>query len=165
MLAEKAGINLFPLSSLLNRYRKIFNSKIQTWANVDPRKGDVYSQVDRAIDQGVDYIYIMGAALDQLVREENFDLIAKSIDYIKQKGYPAGLGAHAVQALMACDKAGIEPDFYYKTMHHDRYWSAIPKENRTYPTIWKNISKDHNQFHDNMWCLFPEETAEFVQNA
>jgi hypothetical protein len=129
---------------------------------VDPRKGDVQSQVNMAIDQGVDYIFIMGAAVDQMVREKSFDLIAESIDYIKRQGYPAGLGAHSVEAFYACREAGIDPDFYYKTMHHDKYWSAHPRENRI-PLMWKTFSENHDEFNDNMWCLFPERTVEFVR--
>lgn len=165
LLAEQAGINLFYLSPLLNTYRQTYKTNIQTWTNVDPRGGNVKTLIDRAVDQGVDYIFVMGAAVDQLVREEKFDMIAESIDYIRQQGRPAGLGAHAVQAMMACDREGIEPDFYYKTMHHDRYWSAIPKHNRIYPMNWKEMSDDHDKFNDNMWCWFPEETIEFVRNA
>lgn len=165
MLAEQAGINLFFLTPLLNRYKKIFGSNSQTWVNVVPTKTDIYSQVDRAIDQGVDYIFIQGAACDRRVHDGEIDVVAKCVDYIKRQGYPAGLGAHTIQPLLACVEAGIEPDFYYKTMHHDRYWSAHPKENR-HPFLWSsNISEDHNEFHDNMWCLFPEETIAFVQKA
>jgi len=164
MLAEQAGINLFYITPVLNTYRKIFGTNIQTWINIDPRKGDVNSQVDKAIDQGADYIFIMGAAVDNLVLDGNFELIAKSIDYIKHHGIPAGLGAHSVQALYACEEAGIDPDFYYKTMHHDQYWSAHPRENRI-PLQWRKFSQNHNEFNDNMWCLFPEKTIEFVQKT
>jgi len=165
ILAEKAGINLFYFTPLLNRYRNIYGSNFQTWVNVVPTKEDAFSQVDRAIDQGVDYILIQGAACDNRVREGDIDVVAKCLNHIKRQGFPAGLGAHSVQALIACDEAGIEPDFYYKTMHHDKYWSAIPRENRYYPLIWRNISEDHNEFHDNMWCLFPEKTIEYVQKT
>lgn len=165
MLAEKAGINLAFLTPLLIRYKKNFNSNLQMWTNVSPTKKDIYSQVDQAIDQGVDYIFILGAQCDRLVYAGETDVIGKCVDYIKQQGYPAGLGAHTIQALLACDEAGIEPDFYYKTMHHDQYWSAHPKENRE-PFLWSsNTNEDHNKFHDNMWCPFPEKTNEFIQKA
>jgi len=165
MLAEQAGINLFFHTPLLDRYKKIFGNRIQTWINVSPTTKDIYSQVDQAIDKGVDYIFIQGAACDRRVHDGEIDVVLKCVEYIKQKGYPAGLGAHTIQALIACVEAGAEPDFYYKTMHHDRYWSAHPKENR-HPFLWSsNISEDHDKFHDNMWCLFPEETVEFVQKA
>lgn len=164
MLAEQAGINLFYLTPLLNRYRKIFGTKIQTWGNVVPTKTDIYSGVDKLIDQGADYIFIQGAACDNRVREGDVDVIVKCLDHIKRQGYPAGLGAHSVQAYYACEEAGTDPDFYYKTMHHDKYWSAHPRENRI-PLIWRNISENHNEFHDNMWCLFPEMTIDFVQKT
>jgi len=165
MLAEQAGINLFSYTPLFKTYKKIYGSKVQTWKNVVPTKDDIYSQVDKAIDEGVDYIFIQGAASDNRVREGDIDVLAKCLEYIKKQGYPAGLGAHSVQVLMACDEYGMDPDFYYKTMHHDRYWSAIPKENRYYPLIWRNHSDDHDEFHDNMWCLFPEMTVDYVQKS
>jgi len=165
MLAEKAGINLFSYTPLFETYKKIYGSKVQTWKNVVPTKDDIYSQVDRTIDLGVDYIFIQGAASDNRVREGDIEVLAKCLDYIKKQGYPAGLGAHSVQVLMACDEFGMEPDFYYKTMHHDRYWSAIPEENQYYPLVWRNQSENHGEFHDNMWCLFPEMTVDFVQKS
>lgn len=113
----------------------------------------------------MDYIFIQGATCDKRVYEGETDVIVKCVDYIKSQGFPVGLGAHTIQAMQACVDAGINPDFYYKTMHHDKYWSAHPKENRV-PYLWSaNISEDHNKFHDNMWCLFPDETIEFVSKA
>jgi len=162
LLAEKAGINLFYMSPALEKYIKIYGKNIQTWANVVPEKNDINSQVDKLIDQGIDYILVRGAAVDNRINEGQIDVIVKCIDYIKSQGYPAGLGAHTVQALIACEEAGIDPDFYYKTMHHDRYWSAIPEANRRYPFVSGTFSDDHNEFHDNMWCLFPEKTVEYI---
>jgi hypothetical protein len=94
MLAEKVGINLFFATPLLSRYKKIFGGDFQTWLNVAPSKKDIYSQVDRAIDQGVDYIFIQGAACDRRIYDGEVDVIAKCVDYIRRQGYPAGLGAH-----------------------------------------------------------------------
>jgi uncharacterized membrane protein YphA (DoxX/SURF4 family) len=169
MLAEQAGINLFYATPLLEQYKKLYGGKFQTWRNVSPTKKDIYGVVDKVIDMGVDYIFIQGAACDRRAYEGDTEVVAKCIEYIQRQGYPAGLGAHTIQAMTiakdACLQAGVEPDFYYKTMHHDKYWSAHPKENRK-PFLWSaNISEDHNEFHDNMWCLFPEETIEFVQKV
>lgn len=169
LLAEETGINLFYATPLLEQYKKMYGSKIQTWRNVSPTQKDIYGPVDQAIDMGVDYIFIQGAACDRRAYEGDIEVVAKCIEYIQQQGYPAGLGAHTIQAMnmamISCQHAGVEPDFYYKTMHHDKYWSAHPRENRK-PFLWSaNISEDHNEFHDNMWCLFPEETIEFVQKV
>lgn len=169
MLAEKAGINTITIYvsqfPVINAYKKRFGSNLQTMSEIIPTKKDLYGQVDQVIDSGVDYILIQGAACDHRVRDGEIDVVMKCADYIKRQGYPVGLGAHSIQALIACDEAGIDPDFYFKTMHHDQYWSAHPKVNR-HPFVWgsdENI--DHDQFHDNMWCLFPEKTIDFIQKA
>ena len=52
------------------------------------------------------------------------------IEHIRSQGYTAGLGAHTIDSLMYCEENGIIPDYYMKTMHHDNYWSAHPRENR-----------------------------------
>jgi len=169
MLAENAGINTITIYvtqfPVINAYKKRFGSNLQTMSEIIPTKKDIYGQVDQVIDSGVDHILIQGAACDHRVRDGEIDVVMKCADYIKQQGYPVGLGAHSIQALIACDEAGIEPDFYFKTMHHDQYWSAHPKVNRQ-PFVWgSNENIDHDQFHDNMWCMFPDKTIDFVQKA
>jgi uncharacterized membrane protein YphA (DoxX/SURF4 family) len=169
VLAEKAGINTITIYvtqfPVINAYKKRFGSYLQTMSEIVPTKEDIYGQVNQVIDYGVDYILIQGAACDHRVRDGEIDVVMKCADYIKRQGYPVGLGAHSIQALIACEEAGIVPDYYFKTMHHDHYWSAHPKENRQ-PFTWGHGSDiDHNRFHDNMWCLFPEETIAFVQKA
>ena len=52
-----------------------------------------------------------------------------------------------------------------KTFHHDRYWSAHPRENRIPFSVDGDKSPDHDHFHDNMFCLFPEKTIEFIKNT
>ncbi len=165
LMAEQAGINLFFATPLLKKYKEIYGNRIQTWINLAPTSKNMYTEVDKAIAMGVDYIYIRGAATDTLVANGETDIVVKCIEYIKKQGYPAGLGSHSVYAMKESVEAGADPDFFYKTMHHDKYWSATPKENRE-RYIWSsNISDDHNKFHDNMWCPFPEETVEFIQKV
>ncbi len=59
-------------------------------------------------------------------------------------------------------RAGFEPDYYMKTLHHDNYWSAHPRENRVEGAMIAGNKPDHNQWHDNMFDLFPEKTVEFM---
>ena len=166
-LAEQAGINtvniLHSQLELINKYKRIFGSRLQTMTQVHPTKDNVYEHVDRVIDLGVDLIQIQGNSCDFRVREGEVDVLVKCLDHIKAQGYPAGLGAHSVQALMACDEAGMIPDFFMKTFHHDNYWSAHPRENRIPFSVDGERSTDHDEFHDNMFCLFPEETIEFMK--
>ncbi len=166
-LAEKAGINTINIThtqlALINKYKRIFGSNLQTMSQVHPEKDNIYEHVDKVIDMGIDLIQIQGNCCDWRVRDGEIDVLVKCLDYIKRQGYPAGLGAHSVQALMACDEAGMEPDFYMKTFHHDKYWSAHPVEKRIPFSVDGDRSEDHDEFHDNMFCLFPDETIEFMK--
>ncbi len=159
--------DLIYVSKLFKAYntenKRIFGSNLQTITQVHPKKEDIYSHVDKVIDLGVDFIQIQGNCCDWRVRDNEIDVLVKCIDHIRQQGYPAGLGAHSVQALIACDQAGIEPDFFMKTFHHDNYWSAHPEKNRFPFTVDGKRSGNHDDFHDNMFCLFAEETDEFMK--
>lgn len=171
MLAEKAGINTinigFPTNATMQKYKKITGSKIKVITQVahDKDGKDHYKFINEAIDFGVDIIQIQGNSTDVLVRDGQIDVIDKMLNKIKSQGYTAGLGAHAVEAHIACKEAGIIPDYYMKTMHHDSYWSAHPRENRTSFEVMGGESKDHNKWHENMFCSFPEKTIDFVNNA
>jgi hypothetical protein len=128
-------------------------------------KNDYYDFINQAIDYGVDIVQIQGNQCDFLVRDKKIDVIGKMLDKIRSQKYTAGLGAHSVEALIACEANGIIPDYYMKTMHHDQYWSAHPREFRFPFEVDGTEYLDHNRFHNNMFCLFPERTVEFVNRA
>ena len=183
MLAEQAGINTinigFPSNPLLAKYKKMTGSKIKIISQVGPKldnsalsqvgphtdKKLYYEFIDQAIDMGVDIIQIQGNWCDWLVRDNKIEVIHEMMDHIRQQGYTAGLAAHSVESLIACADQGIIPDYYMKTMHHDQYWSAHPRENRFPFEVDGKEYLDHNRFHNNMFCLFPERTVEFVSKA
>jgi hypothetical protein len=50
-------------------------------------------------------------------------------------------------------------------MHHDNYWSAHPRENRVPFEVDGEKYLDHNRFHDNIFCLYPDRTVEFVNRT
>jgi hypothetical protein len=171
MLAENAGINTinigFPSNPLIAKYKKITGSKLKVISQVAPNmeKNDYYDFINQAIDYGVDIVQIQGNQCDFLVRDKKIDVIGKMLDKIRSQKYTAGLGAHSVEALIACEANGIIPDYYMKTMHHDQYWSAHPREFRFPFEVDGTEYLDHNRFHNNMFCLFPERTVEFVNRA
>jgi uncharacterized membrane protein YphA (DoxX/SURF4 family) len=171
MLAEQAGINTinigFPTNALLAKYKKATGSRIKVVSQVHPdmEKGDYLVNIDKAIDFGVDIIQIQGNQVDWLVRDDRIDVVEKMMDHIRRQGYTAGLASHTVDALIACEEYGIVPDYYMKTMHHDSYWSAHPIENRVPFEVDGEKYLDHNKFHDNCFCLFPDRTVEFVNRA
>jgi hypothetical protein len=113
----------------------------------------------------MDIIQVQGFQSDQFIRDNKVELIGKMIDEIRRQGYVAGLGAHAIESFLICEENGIIPDFYMKTMHHDNYWSAHPRENRTMFETVGTVSPDHNMFHDNLFCPFLDRTIEFVNRV
>ncbi|MBN2814597.1 MAG: DoxX family protein [Bacteroidales bacterium] len=171
MLGEEAGINSinigFPSNELLAKYKKLTGSKLKVITQVAPNmeKNDYYEFINKAIDFGVDIIQVQGNWCDWLVRDGKTEVIGKMLDKIRSQGYTAGLGAHTVDALITCEQEGIVPDYYMQTMHHDHYWSAHPRENRVAFEVDGEKSPDHNRFHDNLFCLFPDRTVEFVNRS
>ncbi|NOR75532.1 MAG: hypothetical protein GQ525_10280 [Draconibacterium sp.] len=171
MLAEKAGINSinigFPTNDTMLKYKKMTGSKIKVISQVAPemKDNDYYVNINKAIDFGVDIIQVQGNWCDWLVRDNKIDVVEKMLDKIRSQGYTAGLASHTVDALIACEEQGIIPDYYMKTMHHDKYWSAHPIENRVAFEVDGKRNLDHNKFHDNLFCLFPDKTTAFVERA
>ena len=108
---------------------------------------------------------MQGYWCDWLTRARKAEVIAEMICHIRKQGYTAGLGAHTVDSLICCEEQGIIPDYYMQTMHHDRYWSAHPRENRVPVEVDGVKNPEHDRFHDNCFCLFPDRTVEFVNRA
>jgi uncharacterized membrane protein YphA (DoxX/SURF4 family) len=171
MLAENAGINSinigFASNPLIAKYKKLTGSKIKVITQVAPNmeKNDYYEFINKAVDFDVDIIQVQGNWCDWLIRDNKMDVIEKMLDKIRSQGYTAGLGSHTIDSLIACEENGIIPDYYMKTMHHDKYWSAHPRENRVPFEVDGDKSLDHNRFHDNLFCLFPDKTVEFVSKT
>jgi hypothetical protein len=171
ILAEKAGVNAinigFPTNVLMSKYKRMTGSKIKVISQVAPNmeKGDYFEQINKAMDLGADILQVQGNWCDWLTRDKKTEVIAMMLEKIRSLGYTAGLGAHTIDSLIYCEEKGIIPDYYMKTMHHDNYWSAHPRENRVPFEVDGNKSLDHNKFHDNLFCLFPDRTAEFVNRS
>ncbi|MCK5134924.1 MAG: DoxX family protein [Bacteroidales bacterium] len=171
MLAEQAGINTinigFSTNALIAKYKKATGSKIKVISQIHPEmdKEDYFVNIDKAIDFGVDIVQIQGNHVDWLVRDNRIDVVEKMLDHIRKQGYVAGLASHTVDALIACEEQGIIPDYYMKTMHHDNYWSAHPIENRVPFEVDGKNHLEHDKFHNNCFCLFPDKTVEFVNRA
>jgi len=171
MLAENAGIDTinigFPSNPLMAKYKKATGSKIKVISQVAPNmeKGDFFEQITQAIDFGADVLQIQGNWCDWLVRDKKIEVIAKMMSHIREKGYTVGLASHSIESLIHCENQGIIPDYYMKTMHHDKYWSAHPRENRVPFEVDGTKNLDHDKWHDNCFCLFPERTVEFVNRV
>ncbi|MBI5693092.1 MAG: twin-arginine translocation signal domain-containing protein [Verrucomicrobia bacterium] len=163
-LAERRGVNTVltnpAADRVLNDYWNLEGGKIQ-WIS-DCASGDMKDSIRRSVDNGAHAIYLQGGICDKLVREGNLALIEEGLKFMRQQKVPCGLGAHSLDTVKACVKAGFDPDFWVKTLHQDNYWSATPvKSRRPFDEI-SGRSGDHDQHHDNMWCTNAKETIEFM---
>jgi uncharacterized membrane protein YphA (DoxX/SURF4 family) len=165
-LAEMAGINATfitnPNFSIFNKYLKLYGGKMQSICQTYLRADDFFGDIDLAIDNGATALYIQGGEGDRYVREGKVDMLGRAIEYIKKKGYLAGIGGHALTVIKTCEDAGIPADFYVKTFHHDKYWSAHPASQRVEFSVDNKKYADHDMIHDNMFDLFSDKTAEYM---
>ena len=166
-LAERAGINTFCADPnempLFAKYRELNSSKMQTLVQVwgHPKPTDLKATVDKAIDYGGSTLYIRGVEGDLFTKNQQIDVLGEALDYIKSQGVQAGIGAHSIEVPIQCEKAGLNPDYYVKTLHSDKYWSATPLKDRVeFSIIDPKLA--HGQWRDNMFDLFPEKTIEFM---
>jgi hypothetical protein len=169
-LYESCGINTIVFRTdeqtlrILDKYRKR-GGKIQWLAQTYP-EGDDYTNIKMAVDAGAVGAFVMGGIADQLVAEKRLEELAGPIEYIRSQGLIAGTAGHAIQVPMACVEDGIECDFFMKTFHHDKYWSAHARENRSeYMHDLQYDLLDRNQFHDNLWCASADEVTGFFRTC
>jgi len=163
LLAEKCGINTLLtnpiLCSLIEEYWKRKIGKIQFISDCFGLQYDKYPEppymmefgpfldkVKRAIDHGACACYLQGETADWFVQHQQLDHIAKTLELIRGNGLPAGIGAHDIGSVKRCIEAGFIPDFWMKTLHHHKYWSA-----------------ENPNRHDSVFCEQPEETMAFMQ--
>ena len=148
-LGERCGLNTIltttTLSRVINRYWKEQGGTIQFISDC-AGAADLISGIKASIDGGAQACYVQGGIGDQLVDEGKTDEIGKAVDFIRQNGLPAGIGAHKIETIQACVEAGLKPDFWVKTLHRNNYWSARTDE----------------EYNDNGWCLKPEETIAYM---
>jgi hypothetical protein len=157
-LCEECGINTAILRlddqviGLLTRYWNERGGKLQWVAQVQIKPDD-FTDLQRAVDNGAVGAFIHGGVSDSFVAEGKVDLLARAVQFLKDRHVIAGIGGHMVEVPVACEKAGVNPDFYMKTLHSDHYWSATPRAERPAGKLPP---------HDNMWCPQPEETVQFM---
>jgi hypothetical protein len=133
---------------VLDRYRKKDGGKIQWIAQAKSKDDDYTSDAKIAIDHGALGVYLQGGVGDDLAKEGRVDKIGKVVDFIQRNQVVAGVAGHNLEVPMACEKAGLKPDFYMKTFNSKRYWSAGPLPR-----------------HDSVWEETPEQTKAFMQEV
>ncbi len=152
-LAETHGINVLNswvadgITHLQHHWKRGGKMKWISQVRVGPN-GE-FDQIKLAADSGAAAIHPTGDTSDALVREGKIDTIAKMLDLIRSKKCVAGVGSHGLASVVACEKGGLNPDFYIKTLHTHDYHTA-PKPDET---------DDLGRF-DNSWCHDPEQVVD-----
>ena len=153
-ICEEMGMNTAILRldehclRIIKKYWNNRGGKLQWIAQVKITTTELISESARAIDNGAVGVYIHGGVADRFVEGRRVDLLGKAVDFIRQNGVIAGIAGHQLEVPMACEKAGIDVDFYMKTLHGHNYWTA-----------------NRQPEHDNIWSRTPEKTIEFMKNV
>jgi len=140
----------------LKRYWKERGGKIQWLAQADSTENDLTGNLKKAIDNGAVGVFIQGGCGDNYAKSDRGDLIEKAISFIKSNGVIAGIGGHSLNVPILVETAGIEVDFYMKTLHSGNYWSA--KRADQHQDVMGNQA-------DNYWSATPAETIEFMKEV
>ena len=169
---EEYGVNTIILKNhnfvqfQLSKYWQEWGGKMQWFADVITTEIDKYEELlVEHLELGASGAYLWGGASDIWYYQKKQDNIVKAFEIMKKYNIPAGIGAHRLEPIQFCEKEGLAPDFYLKTLHHDQYWSAHPKENRRYMEMFEKESDKHGEFHDNFWCDEHEEVVSFMQEV
>ncbi len=168
-LAQACGINTIQIDpsawDVVLKYNRNRTTKIQTMPCISffEDKTKMNDEIKLRIDQGATMLYSHGGRTDShMMSGGKIDVIGQMLDLIKAQGALAGVGSHSLNAPVACEQNKLNVDFYVKTFHTDRYWSATPKDRRKEYDWMEMHSDDHDANNDNMWCNNPEETAAFM---
>lgn len=159
-LCEQCGIDTTAVSArpqeveLLKAYWKE-GGKMKWLAPVYPKKDNFRENIDLAIDSGASAAMIMGNVGDEWARDGEFELMQKTLDYIKSQGLPAGLAGHELNTFKSAEGNGVEADFYMKTLHSKKYWSWQDEQQKEKMVI-------DNYAVDNYWARQPEDTIDFM---
>jgi hypothetical protein len=166
-LAEANGINtVFETGAdHVARLNREFGGHMQfiphIEVNATQTESALIDHIQKQVDTGAVALYVWGVSSDTMMKAGQFDRVARAVELAKLHDLPVGVGSHSLLVPMACEKNKVPCDFYVKTFHKDDYPSATPKELRK-EFIWLEGGKG---WYDNMWCINPEETIEFMKTV
>ena len=172
-LCQACGINTIQIDPRcwdpILKYNENRDDKIQTMVCIPlmADKTKMNDEIKRQVDLGATMLYSHGGTTDShMMNGGGTDVIGQMVELIKAQGVPAGVGGHSLNMPIACEKDNVDPDYYVKTFHLDRYWSATPEEHRKeYDWMRQADAANHHLNYDSMWCNNPEETAAFMETV
>jgi len=173
-MCESCGVNTAILRvdkhtlRIIDKYRKL-GGKIQWIAQCKITRNDIKRDLDLAIDNGAVGAFIHGGVADSFVAKGWMDELGSAVDYIKKNNLVAGIGGHALQVPIACEKTGLGHDFYMKTLNSGNYWTAGPRlieDSNWKPDPTKVVEPElAKSVKDNIWSITPRQTVEFMKSV
>ncbi len=165
-LAEESGINTMVAHSvpwqldLLEKHRKQ-GGKMQwiTFPCTSLQGFDFTAyteEVKQLVDRGCQAMFLWGIQADGLLALNRIDVIAKCVEIYRDCGVIAGVGAHDIGVVRACEENGINVDFYAKTLHHHDYPSA--------PKNPDQLTEPYTE-DPGYWCRDPEGDIKYMQTV
>ena len=169
---EENGINAIVLKIKnfrdlnLSSYWREWGGEMQWIADVITRDINEFERLlVEHLELGATAAYLWGGASDIWYYQKKQDHIIKAFEIMKKYDIVVGIGAHRLEPIKFCEAEGLRPDFYFKTLHHNRYWSAHPREKWRYMELYREFSQSHDEYHDNLFCHDYEETIAFMQDV
>ena len=177
---QENGVNTFNLKANnfkqfdLPTYQKEYGGKIQWIADViagtDLAKFEPVLLAHLKLEPAA--VYLWGGSVDQWYFNKQERNIVRAYEIMRKYDnggkIAVGFCAHRIEPIAWIEKEGLKPDFYHLTLHHDRYWSAHPKENREplemFDPKYRN-AVDHTRYCDNLYCTDADKVIEVMQNV
>lgn len=154
-IAEQNGITGFNTwvmddnSAIFEHWKA--GGKIKWFAQARLDAGGGFSQLQRAIDEGAVGVHLTGDTCESLLTQEKFEKVGESLQFLRSRKCIAGVAAHDLKVIVACEQAKFDVDFYQKTFHsHDYYTAPKPGE------------KDALGKNDNSWCSDPQAVIDVM---
>jgi hypothetical protein len=134
-LGVQLGINTFlgriddNVIGFLKLYERTQGERMPWFAQTSEKaergatRQQIQDNIRVAADNGAVGCYLQGASADFLVAEGNLDDVEDHLKLIRSLGMVAGVGAHLNATVEGVEKAGIEPDFYMKTINRMDYYA------------------------------------------
>jgi hypothetical protein len=158
---EEHGINTMIINpddehaiEVFQRYHRERGGKMQWLAQVAPGEQPMKDVIRKAVDDQAAGVFLVGNLGDRWCMDHKVDRVGRFIELVRQEGVVAGVAGHSLEMLEAVTAAGIPNDFFMKTLHHHRYWSA-PRSKSPRAVI-------ANYATDNYFDRQPERTIAFM---
>lgn len=125
--------------------------KMKWFAQARLDAGGGFSQIQRAMDEGAVGIHLTGDAAESLLDQGKFEKVGETVQFIKGQKRIAGVAAHDLRVIVACEQSRLNVDFYQKTLHtHEYYTAPRPDDSGAVGA------------HDNSWCKDPQAVIDFM---